>query len=222
VGLKVLNGEISLNPSKNRWDWLGSGIYFWEQNPVRALEYAEECAEGKQRNSGRIEIPFVVGAIIELGNCLNLVEPKSIVALKHAHDRLEVTVKESGDKMPINKGANRMLDCAVVQFVHESQKRESEETFDIFAGLPPIRYSDFLNTLGQTKNSGLDFRMISILKKRSFPRLRKLRISSIILQTPHDLPACAKLMPGTALWYRYERRRFVYSRDQYLQSQIKR
>lgn len=119
-----------MNPSENRWDWLGSGIYFWEQNPVRALEYAEECAAGKQRNSGRIEIPFIVGAIIELGNCLNLVEPKSIVALKHAHDRLEVTVKESGDKMPINKGANRMLDCAVVQFVHESQKRESEETFD--------------------------------------------------------------------------------------------
>ena len=56
VGMKVLNGEMDLNPSENPWDWLGSGIYFWEQNPDRALEYANESAAGchKQRYDKRL------------------------------------------------------------------------------------------------------------------------------------------------------------------------
>ena len=41
VGLKVLNGKDDLMPSTNSWDWLGSGVYFWEQNPYRSAEYAE-------------------------------------------------------------------------------------------------------------------------------------------------------------------------------------
>ncbi len=54
VGLRVLNGEMDLKPSENSWDWLGSGIYFWEQNPGRALEYANESALGKQKNKIRL------------------------------------------------------------------------------------------------------------------------------------------------------------------------
>ena len=126
----MLKGEALLNPSKNRWDWLGPGVYFWEQNPARAMEYAEDCAGGRQKNSGRIEIPFIIGAIIELGNCLNLVEPKSIGIVKGAHKGLERMMSESGDEMPVNKGANRVLDCAVIQYVHESNKRKSDESYD--------------------------------------------------------------------------------------------
>jgi len=47
IGLKVLNGEFDLEPSINKWDWLGEGIYFGEQNPNRVFEYADECAKGK-------------------------------------------------------------------------------------------------------------------------------------------------------------------------------
>lgn len=66
VGLRVLNGTDILLPSENKWDWLGMGIYFWEQNPGRALEYSIEVASGTQKNAGRIKNPFVIGAIIEL------------------------------------------------------------------------------------------------------------------------------------------------------------
>lgn len=58
VGLKVLNGDMSLLPSNNSWDWLGRGVYFWEQNPGRALEYAIECAQGKQKNKTPIKRPL--------------------------------------------------------------------------------------------------------------------------------------------------------------------
>ncbi len=75
LGMRLLNGSDELRPSHNPWDWLGPGIYFWEQNPSRALTYAEEAARQQQKFSGRIKTPFVIGAIIELGECLNLMEP---------------------------------------------------------------------------------------------------------------------------------------------------
>ncbi|MEO6636793.1 MAG: hypothetical protein ABIN25_00865 [Ginsengibacter sp.] len=122
IGLQVLNGKIDLLPSDKKWDWLGKGIYFWEQNPQRAFEYATKCATGEQKFSGKIETPFVIGAIIELGNCLNLVEPRSLQIVKEAFNGLEKTFKETGKKMPKNDGANRQLDCAEIRYLHETRR----------------------------------------------------------------------------------------------------
>lgn len=130
VGLRVLNGEDQLIASENVWDWLGPGIYFWEQNPARALEYAIEVAAGRQKNKIQIKTPFVIGAIIELGHCLNLVEPKSINIVKEAHESLEKVMKESGHEMPKNKGAIRKLDCAVIKYVHQSNKEQGLQEYD--------------------------------------------------------------------------------------------
>jgi hypothetical protein len=126
VGLRLLNGTDQLKHSTNSWDWLGWGAYFWEQNPQKALEYAIKCAVGKQTYSGDIRTPFIIGAIIELNNCLNLVEPSSIKIVKEAYKELKETMRKSGEGMPKNKGANRALDCAVIQSIHESNKREFE------------------------------------------------------------------------------------------------
>lgn len=130
VGLAVLNGDSELKPSDNIWDWLGGGIYFWEQNPARALEYAKESAGGIQYNKIRIKTPFVLGAIIELGNCLNLMEPKSLGIIKSAHDSLKEIYSKSGEKMPVNKDANRRLDCAVIKYIHETNKKTGGEPYD--------------------------------------------------------------------------------------------
>jgi hypothetical protein len=128
--LKVLNGEEPLISSDNIWDWLGSGIYFWEQNPARALEYAIECAPGKQKNKIRIKTSFVIGAIIELGNCLNLLEPFSLNIVKEAYNGLEKAIKESGEKMPVNKAPNRALDCAVIKYLNGVREISNELPFD--------------------------------------------------------------------------------------------
>lgn len=130
VGLKILNGKEQLRPSTNTWDWLGAGIYFWEQNPEKALEYSKKCAAGKQKYNGQIKTPFVIGAIIELGNCLNLVEPQSLRILKEAHKDLEKTYKMAEKILPTNKGANRKLDCAVIQSIHETNKRSNIKAYD--------------------------------------------------------------------------------------------
>lgn len=130
LGLRLLFGSDQLRPSDNPWDWLGPGVYFWEQNPYRALEYAVEGARRKQKFSGKIKTPFVIGAIIELGRCLNLVEPNSINIVKEAHSNLLETMKDGGEKIPVNNGANRRLDCAVIKYVHESNKKTNTTPYD--------------------------------------------------------------------------------------------
>ncbi len=130
VGLRILNGDDQLIASDNAWDWLGPGVYFWEQNPGRALEYATEVATKTQKNRKPIKNPFVIGAIIELGNCLNLLEPNSINIVKDAHSSLEQLSSVSGDTMPVNNGANRQLDCAVIKSVHETNRRLDVPPYD--------------------------------------------------------------------------------------------
>jgi hypothetical protein len=130
VGIKVLNGEWDLLPSNNDWDWLGGGIYFWEQDPKRALDYAVEVAKGQQFNKGQIKTPFVLGATIELGNCLNLVESQSLSILEEAYNGLVKLYGELGKKLPTNKDSNRRLDCAVLRYVHQSRKEGNLQAYD--------------------------------------------------------------------------------------------
>jgi hypothetical protein len=130
VGLRVLNGKEELFSSNNSWDWLGSGIYFWEQNPVRALEYAIESSQRLQFNKIPIKTPFVLGAIIELQNCLNLVESQSLKILSGAYNSLKEVLQETGEEMPENKQNNRALDCAVIQFIHETNKKKFTPSYD--------------------------------------------------------------------------------------------
>jgi hypothetical protein len=130
LGMRLLNGSDELRASGNPWDWLGPGIYFWEYNPQRALIYAVEAAQKQQKFSGKIKTPFIVGAIVELGKCLNLIEPNSINIVKEAHTQLLNTMMISGEGMPVNNGASRQLDCAVIKYVHEVTKKLGRPAYD--------------------------------------------------------------------------------------------
>lgn len=37
VAQAVIAGHARLRPSENSYDWLGHGMYFWENNPARAM-----------------------------------------------------------------------------------------------------------------------------------------------------------------------------------------
>lgn len=66
VAERVFAGETHLNSSENDYDWLGSGIYFWVGSYERAIDWA--------RSSEKIKDPYVVGAFIDPGYCLNLTD----------------------------------------------------------------------------------------------------------------------------------------------------
>jgi hypothetical protein len=64
----VINGKTTLVASQNDYDWLGHGIYFWENNPSRALEYAQVLRNNPERNNKSVvKEPAVLGVIIDLG-----------------------------------------------------------------------------------------------------------------------------------------------------------
>ena len=91
VAKQVVAGRDDLKPSQNAWDWLGHGIYFWEDSHNRALRWANE--ETKQRGS-KIKSPAVLGAVIDLGNCLNLSETDALALVKSAPPNIRGTLRQ--------------------------------------------------------------------------------------------------------------------------------
>jgi len=60
---KILNGTTTFNASTNAYDWLGFGVYFWENDLQRAFDWAAK-SHGKEA--------AVIGAKINLGNCFDI------------------------------------------------------------------------------------------------------------------------------------------------------
>ena len=127
VGERLLAGE-SFKPSNNDYDWLGPGIYFWEANPLRGLEFAREASKRKRTN---IKTPFVIGAVIEMGLCLDLLTKAGIELVRAAYESLASVARTAGLELPENTGDSlrRNLDCAVIRRVHTILNQ---------ADLPPV------------------------------------------------------------------------------------
>lgn len=73
-----------------------------------------------------IKDPAVVGAIIDLGTCLNLLETKSIEIVKASYNHLVATTRVAGGVLPANKGGRMNLDCAVIQTTHELMEMQGD------------------------------------------------------------------------------------------------
>lgn len=107
----LVRGRISLEEwqaSRNDYDWLGEGIYFWEHAPGRAWQWARERhgADGA-----------VVAAEIELGRCLDLGDTRFTTLLRLVHEDTVRWYADEGLKLPQNRGREgklRRLDCLIV------------------------------------------------------------------------------------------------------------
>ena len=112
----LINDNINISYSENKYDWLGKGMYFWENDPSRALQWAESAKNHPQNNKQKIENPDVVGAVICLGKCLDFMEISNLNKLKELYARL----KDEGYDLPENTGKDfyrRELDCFLINFL---------------------------------------------------------------------------------------------------------
>lgn len=135
VAEKVLAGKEYLQPSENDYDWLGTGIYFWENSARRALHWAEFAQANPRFARARINEPFVIGAIIDLGLCLDLLEAESIAVVADGWNGLRESCETAGAPLPENTNLGgesivRRLDCAVINYVHLLREQEGEPAFD--------------------------------------------------------------------------------------------
>ena len=134
-------GNPTFKMSTNEYDWLGSGMYFWENNPLRAESFIREV---QKRNPKKIKNPTIIGAVLDLGNCLNLLEERYINLVQQSYRDLSEASMELKLPLPINKPAHpndhdyllRNLDCAVVEFLHSSRKLTGDDDeFDSVRGV---------------------------------------------------------------------------------------
>lgn len=77
VSEKTLEGKTKLTKSNEDYDWLGSGIYFWEDDPKRALEWAK-----KNISRGKYKYLFVLGEVTAFRNCLDQMSRDNLTSSK--------------------------------------------------------------------------------------------------------------------------------------------
>jgi hypothetical protein len=101
---ETLVSGVPFRQSENEGDWLGHGIYFWENAPQQAWTWA------KQRHKSEAA---VVGALVRLGRCIDLFDPTNTQLLDDAHENYLNHCKEIGRETKSNVNANKYLDCAI-------------------------------------------------------------------------------------------------------------
>ena len=130
VARKIVSGDDKLKESKNKFDWLGNGQYFWEDSCSRALRWAKE---EQTRKNGKVKTPAVLGAIIDLGNCLNLIDTEHLDVVKAAHAGYLSICRSYKITPAKNKGHSmraRYLDRAVFETLHSLRQARQQEAFD--------------------------------------------------------------------------------------------
>lgn len=122
-----------LAPSENDYDWLGEGIYFWEHGPDRAMEWAKE-----KQKQGEIKKPAVVGALIQLGDCFDLLDTRHTSILPEAFERFRDELSAKNKQIPENSGGpdqlKRERDCALINWLM-SQFGDNGSPFQTVRGL---------------------------------------------------------------------------------------
>ena len=134
-------GEI-LKPSENRYDWLGNGIYFWENNYERAFQFAKDLKENPPKGKeNTITTPSVLGVVLDLGICLDLLDTKYLELLKVGYEHLKETHDKNNTVLPKNirnkegEIMRRFLDCAVIETAVKIHEADNGQVFDSVRGV---------------------------------------------------------------------------------------
>jgi len=136
TALDIVAGKKSFEPSENDDDWLGHGIYFWEYAPKQALTWAKKRYPGEKI--------AVLGSMIRLGNCLDLLDPDNAKELVEIQKDLENKSKSAGKKPIRNCKSKKYLDCKVLQYAYEVYNKQSDDIESARAVYVPTQSKDRL------------------------------------------------------------------------------
>ena len=94
--------------SRNEYDWLGDGAYFFQDAPARALEWA------RQRFG---DDAAVVGAEIDLDDCIDLLDLPWHLQVARAYPRLIIALKERGHPLPRQTAGAHRVDRSLMNYL---------------------------------------------------------------------------------------------------------
>ena len=130
TALRLVTRVEGFRPSQRAFDWLGHGIYFWEHAPQQALRFARIRQRQYQRKQVKsaedlrraTEPLAVVGCMIRLGNCFDLLEPDNVEYLQDLFSDYKESMKLTGEVLPRNTRKYRKLDCDVFEYAYKIAK----------------------------------------------------------------------------------------------------
>jgi len=125
VADRLVEGGAFTQSSKI-YEWLGTGVYFWEYAPRQAWWWTKDLRKNAK--------PAVVGAMIRLGNCLDLLDPENVRWLKSVYGDMMGTWRQAKAQIPRNVRDKRYLDCAVLNWVY-SQSETSATPIETSRGV---------------------------------------------------------------------------------------
>lgn len=102
--------QEGFQPSVKSWEWLGHGIYFWQDAPYRAYEWGQDWLAKTQGYRGPIG---VVAAEIELQNVIDLIDQAGMKLLRKLAQ--DFVVKPEALALNNTESLNR-LDCALFNY----------------------------------------------------------------------------------------------------------
>ena len=99
--------ESGFQLSQNPYDWLGDGVYFFQDASERAWEWARESYG---------EEAAVIGAEIRLVECLDLLDIKWTKVIAEAYNQFLDHYKRSGLNLPRQTSGAHRLDREVINY----------------------------------------------------------------------------------------------------------
>lgn len=123
---QVVTQEVRhLDASRQPYDWLGHGVYFWENDPLRAQEWAQDRF---------MPNADVLGGILDLGYCLDLTTRMGCDEVALAYQALLDFQNRAGHAMPTNSIGQdllrRELDCKVIMYLHRLRHESGHRPYD--------------------------------------------------------------------------------------------
>ena len=83
--------ESGFKPSNNDYDWLGEGVYFWQDAPIRAKQWAQSVYPQQ---------PAVIKSLIRLDNCIDLLDVGWIPSIRALYNRFVEDYQSSNLPLP--------------------------------------------------------------------------------------------------------------------------
>jgi hypothetical protein len=124
----LLSNPSVIPVSEEPFDWLGHGMYFWENNYDRALEWAKD-----KQAKGRIKEAAVIGAVIDLSHCCDLQDSQFIKMISTYYRLMKLEYEALKKDIPTNKDIAfhphgdklmRFRDCATIEFMHQKIREQ--------------------------------------------------------------------------------------------------
>ncbi|WP_440133230.1 hypothetical protein [Chitinophaga sancti] len=128
---KLINSSNEFHFNRNPYDWLGHGMYFWENDVQRAWQWSLE-----KHRQGKFKQPAVVGAFILPGNCCDFLNSKYTMKLAGYYMKMKRNygiIPQNTDVKsdPYKDKLLRLLDCSVIEYMHEQmgvlQEKEKQQ-----------------------------------------------------------------------------------------------